>query len=203
MLIKNDKPLAAISYDTQTYGQLRKFILADENIDLSRVDPNDFLKNPSPDFQYINLVVKDFDQRKKVSAALDQHNLDRFTYIGEDSTASRFRANNVTVGQGCMMFPGVWIYSGTIGNDVIMHSLVKMAENVQIGNGCFFSGSITIAGNCKIGNWCFLGNNLFFIDHVSVCDNVKLLPGTNLRKSISEPGTYYNPYTYKVEKIVV
>lgn len=203
MLIKNHKPLAAISYDTQTYGQLRKFIQADEGIDLIRVDPNEFLISPDPDFQYINLVVKDFDQRQEVSAALDLHGLDRFTYIGEDSTASRFCANNITVGQGCMMFPGVWIYSGIIGNDVIMHSLVKLAENVQVGNGCFFSGSITIAGNCKIGNWCFLGNNLFFIDNVSICDHVKLLPGANLRKNITESGTYYNPYTYKVGKILV
>jgi UDP-3-O-[3-hydroxymyristoyl] glucosamine N-acyltransferase len=203
MLIKNHKTLMAISYDTQTYGQLRKFIQADEGIDLARIAPEDFFKNPTTDYQYINLVVKDFDQRKKVSAILDQENLDRFTYIGEDSTASRFHVNNLTVGKGCMLFPGVWIYTGSIGNDVIVHGLVKMAENVHVGNGCFFSGSITIAGGCTIGDWCFLGNNLFFMDHVSICDNVKLLPGTNLRKSITEPGTYYNPYTYKIEKILV
>ena len=97
-----------------------------------------------------------------------------------------------------MLFPGVWIYTGSIGNDVIMHASVKMAENVHVGNGCFFSGSITIAGGCTIGDWCFLGNNLFFIDGVQVCNNVKLLPGTNLRKSITQPGTYYNPHTYKI-----
>jgi UDP-3-O-[3-hydroxymyristoyl] glucosamine N-acyltransferase len=102
-----------------------------------------------------------------------------------------------------MLFPGVWAYTGSIGNDVIVHAFVKLAENVRIGNGCFISGSVTIAGGCIIGDWCFLGNNLFFIDQVSICDNVKLLPGTNLRKSITEPGTYYNPHTYKVEKILV
>jgi tetrahydrodipicolinate N-succinyltransferase len=203
MLIKNHKPLAAISYDTQTFGQLRKFIQADEGFDLVRVDPNDFLQNPTDNYQYINLVVKDFDQRKQISAALDQFKLDRFTYIGVDSVASRFRATDITVGQGCMLFPGVWAYTGNIGNDVIMHGLVKLAENVQVGNGCFFSGSITIAGGCTIGDWCFLGNNLFFIDGVQVCDNVKLLPGTNLRKSITQPGTYYNPHTYKIEKIII
>lgn len=203
MLIKNDKPLMAISYDTQTYGQLRKFIIEEANIDLARVDPADFLKDPSSDYQYINLVVKDFDQRKQVSALLDQCQLDRFTYIGEDSTANRFKMNETKVGKGCMLFPGIWMYNGSIGNDVIMHSLVRMAENVQVGNGCFFSGSITIAGGCTIGDWCFLGNNLFFIDGIQVCDNVKLLPGTNLRKSITEPGTYYNPYTYKMEKIII
>lgn len=203
MLIKNDKPLMAISYDTQTYGQLRKFINTDEDIGLARVEPDEFFKNPDPTYQYINLVIKDFDQRKQVSALLDQHNLDRFTYLGNELGTARFHFDNVTVGKGCMIFPGVWMYTGSIGNDVIMHSLIKLAENVHVGNGCFFSGSITIAGSCTIGDWCFLGNNLFFIDGVHVCNNVKLLPGTNLRKSISEPGVYYNPNTYKVEKIIV
>lgn len=193
----------AISYDTQTYGQLRKFIQADEDIDLARVDPNIFLQNPDPAYQYINLVVKDFDQRKQVSMSLDQCNLDRFTYIGKDSIAGRFRVSNITVGKGCMVFPGVWAYSAKTGNDVIIHSSVMLAENVTIGNGSFLSGSVTLAGGCSVGDWCFLGNNLFFIDGVQVCDNVKLLPGTNLRKSITQPGTYYNPHTYKIEKIIV
>ena len=203
MLIKNHKPLMAISYDTQTYGQLRKFIQLESGLGLARVDPADFLKNPDPAYQYINLVVKDFDQRKQVSALLDQHNLDRFTYIGEDTITSRFHVDDIKVGKGCMLFPGIWMYTGSIGNDVIMHAMVKMAENVHVGNGCFFSGSITIAGGCTIGDWCFLGNNLFFIDGVHVCSDVKLLPGTNLRKNITEPGTYYNPNTYKVEKIIL
>lgn len=203
MLIKNHKPLAAVSYDTQTYGQLKRFIKLESQTDLIRIDPNKFLINPSPDYQYINLVVKDFEQRKQISETLDQHNLDRFSYIGEDSIASRFHVDEITIGKGCMLFPGVWIYTGSIGNDVIMHALVKMAENVHVGNGCFFSGSITIAGGCTIGDWCFLGNNLFFIDGVQVCDNVKLLPGTNLRKNITQPGTYYNPNTYKIERIIV
>jgi UDP-3-O-[3-hydroxymyristoyl] glucosamine N-acyltransferase len=203
MIVGNSKPLAAVSYDTNTYGQLKKFINDESQIDLARVDPNEFLINPDPKYQYINLVVKDFEQRKQISAVLDHNKLDRFTYIGEDSVATRFHARDIKVGQGCMLFPAVWVYTGVIGNDVIMHGLVKMAENVQVGHGCFFSGSITIAGGCTIGNWCFLGNNLFFIDGIQVCDNVKLLPGTNLRKNITEPGTYYNPYTYKMEKIIV
>lgn len=203
MLFKNNKPLMAISYDTHTYVQLKKFIQTAENIDLARIEPENFIQDPDPTYQYINLVVKDFDQRKQVSTVLDQKNLDRFTYIGEPATANRFLNQEIKVGQGCMLFPGVWMYSGAIGNDVIMHSFIRMAENVQIGHGSFLSGSITIAGSCSVGNWCFLGNNLFFIDHVSICDNVKLLPGTNLRKSITESGTYYNPNTYKVEKIIV
>jgi acetyltransferase-like isoleucine patch superfamily enzyme len=203
MIIGNSKPLAVVSYDTQTYGQLKKFVEAEENCILTRINPLDFLKNPDSKYQYINLVVKDFEQRKQISAILDQHNLDRFTYIGLELRTSHFHLDTVSVGKGCMIFPGVWMYSGSIGNDVIIHAMVKLAEGVHVGNGCFLSGSITLAGGCSVGDWCFLGNNLFFIDGVKICDNVKLLPGTNLRKSISAPGTYYNPNTYKVESILI
>jgi UDP-3-O-[3-hydroxymyristoyl] glucosamine N-acyltransferase len=203
----SDKPLAVVSYDTATFSMLTAFMSTDSTESVTRIDPEDFLKSPSNQYQYINIVVKDFDLRKQISKTLDQHNLGRWTFIAEDpALVNQVVVNKnkkLSVGQGCVIYPGVWAYSGTIGNDVLIHSGVKLAENVSIGNGCYLSGATTIAGNCKIGDWCFLGNNLFFIDNVSVCDNVKLLPGTNLRKSITQPGTYYNPHTYKIEKIVV
>jgi UDP-3-O-[3-hydroxymyristoyl] glucosamine N-acyltransferase len=155
------------------------------------------------------LVVKDFELRKKISKILDVNNIERWTFVGKiiedpDEIKHSLKENKkVTIGKGCFIYPAVWLYSANIGNDVIIHSMVKIAEDVEIGNGTFISGDITIAGSCKIGAWCFIGNNIFFIDHVEICDGVKLLPGTNIRKSITSPGTYYNPYTYKIEKIIV
>lgn len=203
---KSNKPLAAISYDTQTFFLLTKFFAQESTDTITRIDPDDFVTALSDQYQYINLVVKDFELRKSISHQLDINNLDRWTLIGADARNSAHtldRSDKLAVGEGCFIYPGVWAYSGSIGNDVIIHSMVRIAENVKIGNGSFLSGSITIAGSCSIGNWCFIGNNLFFIDNVSVCDNVKLLPGTNLRKSIKHPGTYYNPYTYKTEIITL
>ena len=207
MIYRNsDKPLAAISYDTTTFCMLSEFLAKESSEPLERILPEDFLKNLDDRYQYINLVVKNFDLRKQVSAALDKENLERWSLVVNDQANSSYsftRNKNLSIGQGCLIYPAVWAYSGKIGNDVIIHSMVNLAENVYVGNGCFFSGSITFAGGCTIGDWCFLGNNLFFIDNVHVCANVKLLPGTNLRKSITQPGTYYNPNAYKVEKITL
>jgi carbonic anhydrase/acetyltransferase-like protein (isoleucine patch superfamily) len=206
MIYRNsDKSLAVISYETATFFALTKFLAIETTESLTRISPEDFLNSASNQYQYINLVVKDFDLRKKISETLDQHNLERWTLVVEDPAVfSKVAANkNLSIGQGCLIYPGVWVYSGTIGKDVIIHGMVKLAENISVGNGCFFSGSITIAGGCAIGDWCFLGNNLFFIDGIQVCDNVRLLPGTNLRKNITRPGTYYNPNTYRVEKIIL
>lgn len=207
MIYRNSaKPLAAISYDTVTFCMLSEFLAKESSEPLERILPEDFLKNRNNQYQYINLVVKDFDLRKQVSAALDHQNLERWSLVVNDQANSSYsftRNKNLSIGQGCLIYPAVWAYSGQIGNDVIIHSMVNLAENVQVGNGCFFSGSITVAGGCTIGDWCFLGNNLFVMDGVHVCDNVKLLPGTNIRKSITQPGTYYNPNTCKVEKIIL
>jgi acetyltransferase-like isoleucine patch superfamily enzyme len=206
MLIKNDKPLAAISYDTQTFDFLTKFVAQESTEPVIRISPEQFLAAADPAYQYINLVVRDFTERQLISKNLNQLGLDRWTYIGNDvgHPAHTIQQNkNLSIGLGCLIYPAVWAYSGHIGQDVIIHSMTRAAENVHIGDGSFLSGSITLAGGCKIGNRCFLGNNLFFMDGVSICDDVKLLPGTNLRKSITEPGTYYNPNVFKTENIVV
>ena len=206
MLIKNDKPLAAISYDTQTFDFLTKFVAQESTEPVIRISPEQFFASPSSEYQYINLVVKDFTERQLISKNLTELSLDRWTYIGNDvgHPAHTISQNkNLSIGLGCLIYPAVWAYSGHIGQDVIIHSMTRAAENVHIGDGSFLSGSITLAGSCKIGNRCFLGNNLFFMDGVSICDDVKLLPGTNLRKSITAPGTYYNPTAFKIENIVV
>lgn len=203
---KSDKPLAAVSYDTKTYDLLCRFMSLETAETVVRISPEDFLANPTADYQYINLVVKDFDLRKTISSVLDETKLDRWTFIAEDGTAAHqtlIKNNKITVGDGCFIYPAVWAYSGTIGNDVIIHSWVKLAEDIEIGSGTFISGEVTIPGSCKIGNWCFIGNNIFFVDNISITDNVKLLPGTNLRKSIKKSGVYYNPNIFKVEEIVI
>lgn len=203
MLIKNDKPLMAISYDTQTLKILSQVVAEEYGLTVERIFPADFFKNPSDEFQYINLVIKDFDERKIVSQTLDEFGLDRFTCIDQShrSLSTVRPGQELKIGAGCFIYPAVFGYSGTIGNDVIIHSMTRMAENVSIGDGCFISGSVTMAGSCKIGNWCFIGNNVFMIDNVAIADNVRLLPGMGVRKNIKEPGTYYNPNVFELAKI--
>ena len=203
MLLKNDKPLAVISFDTATCGLL-KWYVGLEGHEFIRIHPDDFIANPDLSYQYINLVIKDFNLRKLISKKLDDVGADRWTFISQDVVGgAHIIATNrkVSVGKGCVIYPGAWAYSGIIDNDVIMHSLVKIAEDVRIGKGTIISGNTTIAGNCKIGQWCFIGPNIIIIDHVTIGDDITLLPGTNVRKSILHPGTFYNPYVFKIEQL--
>ena len=67
MIIRqNDKPLRAISYDTRTFGNLKILLNYDEpGIEIDRVTPAEFFKDPDSNFQYINLVTLDFEEREK------------------------------------------------------------------------------------------------------------------------------------------
>jgi acetyltransferase-like isoleucine patch superfamily enzyme len=200
MIIRqNDKPLRAISYDTRTFGNLKILLNYDEpGIEIDRVTPAEFFKDPDSNFQYINLVTLDFEEREKISKCLDQHSLSRFSFI-DDSFDNP--TNSLEYGPGCLILKGVFSYKAKVGKDCIIHGRVSLAENVVVGDGCFFSGLVTIAGSSTIGNFCFISTNVTIMDNTKITDHVRLLPGMVVRKSISETGTYYNPYVFEVKKM--
>jgi len=207
MLIKNDKPLVAVSYDTATYFLLHNYVMQETGISIGRIDPSDFVKNPSTDNQYINLVTLDLVERKKIVDLFNNLNLDRFTYVHDEMFRWKFSdialnqaKKGTVVGKGCFIYPGVWAYLTHIGDDCIVHSFVRIAENVRIGNNVFLSGSITIAGGSEIGNNCFISTNTLIMDHVTIADNVHLLPGMTIKKSITKSGKYYNPNVFEIKQ---
>lgn len=188
----------AISYDTRTYAMLCELVrLDDPDIAVLRMDPNDFEKSPDPTYQYVNLVNKDWGQRQRITSILDRDNLDRFSYINEEISKHK----NTDFGPGCVVFAGLATYYGKIGKDVMMHGRVSLAEGVTIGTGCFLSGVVTVAGDSHIGDFCYIGTSVVILDHVKICNNVHLLPGTSVKKNITESGKYYNPFFYKIEKM--
>jgi acetyltransferase-like isoleucine patch superfamily enzyme len=205
MLIKNDKPLVAISYNTATFFLLSNYIKQETSLEIERIEPVDFFKNPSDDFQYINLVTLDLAERKKIVDVFKKNCLDRFTYVHDEFFRWKFSDINVvnkgsTVGQGCFIYPGVWAYLAQIGDDCIIHSFARMAENVRIGNNVFLSGSVTIAGGSEIGDNCFISTNTLIMDHVKITNDVHLLPGMTIKKSINKPGKYYNPNVFEIKE---
>lgn len=200
MIIRqNDKPLRAISYDTRTFYNLKILLNHDEpGIQIDRVEPADFFVNPDSNFQYINLVTLDFEERENISKCLDQHSLSRFSFI-DDSFDNP--TNSLEHGAGCFILKGVFSYKATVGKDCIIHGRVSLAEDVVVGDGCFFSGLVTVAGSSSVGDFCFFSTNVTIMDNVEISDHVRLLPGLCVRKPIKEPGTYYNPYVFEVKKM--
>lgn len=199
MIIKNEKPLVAISYNTRTFKMLERFINnEDPTLTITCIDPAEFIAGSSDDKQYINLVTKDMAERAVISNLLDERGHDRFSYIDTSFTSPD---ENTTWGAGCLVYPGVMTYYGNFGKDVMIHGRCNFAEGVSVGNGTFFSGTVTVAGDVSIGDFCFISTNVLILDHVRITNDVRILPATNIRKSIKKSGTYYNPNAYKLEEI--
>ena len=185
MLYKNIKPCAVISYDTATSLDL-KFYLKEENVSLIRVDPTDFLQNPTDEYQYINLVIKDFDLRKKISLILDQQKLNRFSYIHPSSVT-----NGATVGSGVFIYPSCSTYTNTvIKNDVIINGNSFLAHYTNIGNGTVISAGVTVGGSTQIGDFSFCVIGSTFSDKLTICNDVFVGAGAVVIKNIDHSGTY-------------
>lgn len=186
MLVYNSlKPCVAIAYDSSTFNDLKIF-LQEESVTLSRVTPEEFFDGYSPAYQYINLINKDMQLRKKISTALDMHNLDRFAYVHELSRLSGF-----LVTPGSLIYPNVTPYAGSVfGKDILIHAGTTIAHTVKIDDGCYFGGSIHIGGGCQIGKFCFIGSSVTVYENVNISHDVTIGFGSLVRKNINSPGTY-------------
>jgi UDP-3-O-[3-hydroxymyristoyl] glucosamine N-acyltransferase len=198
MIISFDKNLFAISFDTATYRVLSHFVKEHQGYSLTRIDPQEFLlKEKQPNGCFINLVIKDFNLRKKVSAYIDDNCLHRFSLIHPTSYADM-----ASVGPGCLIFPSSVIYpTATLHKDVIVHSNSLIAEQCQIGKGVFVSGGVTISGSTVIGDYCQINGGVILYDNIAVVQNTVIGAGTVVRKDIPVSGTYTGLLKNKTRKI--
>ena len=183
--LNNNKPCVAISYNTVTYADLT-YYMSKENVDLIRIAPEDFIQNSTNEYQYINLVVNNIELRETITNALDNNNLDRFSFVHPSATVDVDIAS-----AGIMIYPQVTLYpNARIGNDVIIHANTQIAHFSELGKGTYVSGSVTIGGNTKIGNYCSIGISATIVDKLTISSYVKIGPATLIRKNIISPGTY-------------
>lgn len=183
----------AVSYDTTVFADLKHFMKSTDNVDLERMDPEDFFVADILPDQYINLVTKSLDQRKQISQSLDNWQAKRFSYIHPSVCY-----NSKNFAKGVFLYPSTVFYPGSeIGNDVIVHSCSVLAHNSKYGRGTVVSGHVSTSGSVNIGEFCFLGVSATIYDNVNICDNVTLGANAVVRKSINEPGTYYTKSNLK------
>jgi tetrahydrodipicolinate N-succinyltransferase len=194
MLISNNKPCVAISFDTATFKDLQYFLNKFHQISLHRVEPDDHDNlSWSDDNQYINLVVNDMGLREKINQTIDTQDLDRFTFVHPNATV-----DSQIVANGSLIYAGVVIYPNcVIEKDVIIHSNVAVGHFSSIGQGTYISGNVAIGGTTKIGRYCYISIGSTVLDQLGIVDHVRIGPSTLIRKNISVPGTYATPRNVK------
>ena len=179
------KICTAVSYDSLTYADLKHYLHREHAIELERVEPEQL--SVDRDRQYINLII-DSSKRKYVSAFLDDNQLDRFSYIHSTCVMGDLSV------AGVFIYPQVIVYPGAVvGKDVIVHAHSIIGHNVKVDQGTFLSGKVSLAGSTSIGKFCWIGMHVAIGDKITIGDDIKIGANTFVRKSISEPGTYYNP----------
>jgi len=192
MLYKNHKPCAVISYDTITYNDLT-YYMSKESVDLIRIPPQDFIQNPTNEYQYINLVINDMKLRELITNKLDSNDLDRFSFVHHSASV------DVDIGPaGILIYPHVTVYpNAKIGNDVIIHANTGIAHFSELGKGTYVSGNVSVGGNTKIGNYCSIGMSATLVDKLAISSYVKIGPATLIRKKVIYPGVYATPTIVK------
>ena len=187
MINGNNKPYRAISFQTLVLNDLTTYMNA-EGIAIDAVTPSDFIHNPKPTFQYINLVNKDTEMRKLVSETLTKHQLDRFSFIHPSVVAL-----GADIGPGSMIYPMcAFMPTAVVGNDVLMFSGTCVAHNTTIKQGTVLASRVTISGSSTIGEYCFIGTGSTIVDKVNIHNDVVLSAGSMVKQDISEPGYYIN-----------
>ncbi len=97
--------------------------------------------------------------------------------------------DNVEIGSNCSIDRGA-IDDTVIEQGVKLDNLIQVGHNVRIGQHTAIAGCVGISGSTTIGNNCLVGGQSGFAGHISIADNVVVTGGTEVSKSIREPGIY-------------
>lgn len=100
-------------------------------------------------------------------------------WIGDDVEIGA----NTTIDRGA-------IDDTVIGNGVKLDNLVQVAHNVHIGEHSLMAAMSGIAGSSIVGKRCLIGGGAVLIDHLTLCDDVRVLFRSVVTKSIRTPGTW-------------
>ena len=115
------------------------------------------------------------------------------------------QTGSVVIGDNVDIGANTTIDRGAIENTII-HSGVKIDNQVQIGHNCIIgentiiAGCTGIAGSTKIGKNCMIGGACMIKGHLDIADDTIISGGTGIGKSISIPGKRFtNVFPYNIE----
>lgn len=97
--------------------------------------------------------------------------------------------DDVSIGANTAIDRGA-IENTVIENGVKLDNLIQIGHNVKIGANTIIAGCVGIAGSTVIGKNCMIGGRSAIAGHITIIDNAIINGGTDVNKSIHEPGVY-------------
>lgn len=94
---------------------------------------------------------------------------------------------NTTIDRGAMA-------DTVIEDGVKLDNQIQIAHNCHIGAHTAMAGCVGVAGSAMIGKYCTFGGAAMILGHLTIADHVHISSGSQVTRSILEPGQYTGIY---------
>jgi UDP-3-O-[3-hydroxymyristoyl] glucosamine N-acyltransferase len=113
-----------------------------------------------------------------------------------DRPMKMLHMGNVVIGDGVDIGPHATIHRASLGSTVIgdynhIGSYVNIGHNVKTGKYCAFTPYVCVGGSTHIADNVVVGMGSIIRDNIRICSDVRIGQGSNVVKTIDEPGVYY------------
>ena len=155
----------------------------------------ELLDNPSESIFILAIgASKNVEYRKNIFKIFKEKKLNLQSVISSNSIIS----NHVTVGDGCIIMPGVIVNPNvTLKDNVFLNTGVIVEHDCVIGESTFLATGCTLAGNVTIGNNTFIGADSTIIGDVVIGDNVTIGAGSLVIRDVKNNMLVYGVPTHK------
>jgi UDP-3-O-[3-hydroxymyristoyl] glucosamine N-acyltransferase len=162
-------------------------IFRSSNYNIQILCPKDFLNDKfNTNNKFIVTVTEDLDLRQQIVNKIDQDCLERANLIHHTCVI-----NTSQIGEGTIIGPFSLALTGAvIGKDCIIGPYSLISHNVAIGDGCILNSGVMIANNSKVGKKCEFNIRSTVLDHLTICDNIKVAAASTITKNIDQSGYY-------------
>ena len=102
---------------------------------------------------------------------------------------------------------GTTIDRGSLGDSIVksgtkIDNLCHLAHNCSIGKNSFITAHFAMGGSSSVGDRFLCGGQTGLNDHIHICQDVQLVGGSIVHKSITEPGVYGGYIARPVKKFI-
>lgn len=125
---------------------------------------------------------------------------DGFGFANEGGTWIKIpQTGRVMIGDDVEIGANTTIDRGAMA-DTIIEDGVKLDNQIQIAHNCHIgahtamAGCVGVAGSAKIGKYCTFGGAAMILGHLTIVDHVHISSGSQVTRSILEPGHYTGFY---------
>jgi sugar O-acyltransferase (sialic acid O-acetyltransferase NeuD family) len=143
--------------------------------------------------------VNCFAVRSKIFSDLKSRGLTVPTLVSPLSYVSR----HASIGEGSILFPFTVIdVEAKVGNNCIINHATILGHEAIVEDNCHISANCVI-GKSSIGHDTFIGVNSFVNNGVDIAPHCIIGSGSNVIRSITEPGVYVGNPAKKTRNLAV